>query len=105
MIRELSHNNFKDSISKGLCVVDFTASWCPDCRAVDPMLDILDKEFEGKIDIFKVSFDNETKLKDELHIRKIPTLIFYKNGIEELERLVEPSSIETIRKSFNALLD
>ncbi|WP_300971120.1 thioredoxin family protein [uncultured Helicobacter sp.] len=83
--------------------MDFSASWCPDCRFIDPMLETLDKELSEKVKFFKVSFDKETQLKDTLNIRKIPTLIFYKDGKEVGERLIEPRSIEAIRDAINTL--
>ena len=67
------------------------------------MLETLDKELSEKVKFFKVSFDKETQLKDTLNIRKIPTLIFYKDGKEVGERLIEPRSIEAIRDAINTL--
>lgn len=92
-----------DTIKQGFVVVDFSASWCPDCRHIDPMLEILAQEF-SQIAFYKVSFDNEIDLKNTLNIRKIPTLIFYNNGTEVGERLIEPKSIDVIRNACNALV-
>ena len=104
MTENIDSKRFYEVIKQGCVVVDFSAPWCPDCRAIDPMLEVLAQEFAGKITIFKVSFDTQTHLKDELNIRKIPTLIFYKDGKEVGERLIEPHSIESIRSAFNTLL-
>lgn len=52
-----------------------------------------------------LDFDTNEALKDELAIRRIPTLIFYKDGQEVLERLVEPDSMPTIEQMIQALLD
>ena len=103
MIASLDAASFNESIRQGYVVVDFSASWCPDCRFIDPMLETLDKELSEKVKFFKVSFDKETQLKDTLNIRKIPTLIFYKDGKEVGERLIEPRSIEAIRDAINTL--
>ncbi|TLD97260.1 thioredoxin [Helicobacter jaachi] len=104
MIENINSTRFYEVIKQGCCVVDFSASWCPDCRHIEPMLEILDKEFAGKVSIYKISFDTESTLKNELNIRKIPTLIFYKNAKEVGERLIEPRSIDSIRAAFNALI-
>ena len=87
MIESIDTTQFNEVIKQGCVVVDFTAPWCPDCRHIDPMLDILEKEFAGKVSFYKVSFDTQTDLKNTLNIRKIPTLIFYKNGEEVGERI------------------
>ena len=104
MIESIDKTRFYEVIKQGCVVVDFTAPWCPDCRHIDPMLELLEQEFAGKIEFYKVGFDTELELKDTLNIRKIPTLIFYKNGEEVGERLIEPRSIESIREALNSLL-
>nr|WP_317403987.1 thioredoxin family protein [uncultured Helicobacter sp.] len=104
MIESIDTAQFNEVIKQGCVVVDFTAPWCPDCRHIDPMLDILEKEFAGKVSFYKVSFDTQTDLKNTLNIRKIPTLIFYKNGEEVGERLIEPRSIDDIKNAINAFI-
>lgn len=104
MIESIDTAQFNEVIKQGCVVVDFTAPWCPDCRYIDPMLDILEKEFAGKVSFYKVSFDTQTDLKNTLNIRKIPTLIFYKNGEEVGERLIEPRSIDDIKNAINAFI-
>ncbi len=104
MIESIDTTQFNEVIKQGCVVVDFTAPWCPDCRHIDPMLDILEKEFAGKVSFYKVSFDTQTDLKNTLNIRKIPTLIFYKNGEEVGERLIEPRSIDDIKNAINAFI-
>lgn len=104
MIENIDKTRFDEVVKQGCVVVDFSASWCPDCRHIDPMLEVLEQEFAGKICFYKVSFDTELELKNTLNIRKIPTLIFYKDGKEVGERLIEPRSIEDIRNALNNLL-
>lgn len=53
---------------------------------------------------FKVSFDTEDSLKEELNIRRIPTIIFYRDGVEVGERLIEPSSVNDFEKAIQNIL-
>jgi thioredoxin-like negative regulator of GroEL len=39
-------------------------------------LEELAKEYEGKVDIYKVNVDSEQQLAEEFDIRSIPTLLF-----------------------------
>ena len=103
-IKNITETEFQQTIAQGCVVVDFSAPWCPDCRFIEPMLDTLAQEFAGQIQICKISFDDATELKSTLNIRKIPTLICYKDGVEVGERLIEPRSIDSIRTAFNTLL-
>ena len=62
------------------CLVDFYASWCGPCKMVAPILDELAKEYEGKIDIYKVDTEKEQDLAADFGIRSIPTLLFVPKG-------------------------
>ena len=64
----------------------------------------LAKTYKGKVEFFKVSFDESQDLKESLGIRKIPTLIFYKNAKEVGERLVEPSSQKPIERRSKSVI-
>ena len=50
------------------CLVDFHAPWCVYCKALSPILDQLAKEYEGKLDIYKVDVDQEP----EVHLKSAP---------------------------------
>lgn len=58
------------------CIVDFYASWCGPCKMIAPILDELAKEYERKIDIYKIDTEQEQELAAVFGIRSIPTLLF-----------------------------
>ena len=57
-------------------VIDFYADWCGPCKMVAPVLEALSKEYEGKIDIYKVNTENEQDLASAFGIRSIPSILF-----------------------------
>ena len=58
------------------CLIDFYADWCQPCKMVAPILEELSKEFEGKVNIYKINTEEETELSAAFGIRSIPSLLF-----------------------------
>ncbi len=58
------------------CVIDFWAPWCGPCRMVGPVLDELSKEYEGKINVYKINTDEEQELGAMFGIKSIPSILF-----------------------------
>ena len=58
------------------CVIDFYADWCGPCKMVAPILEELAKEYNGKIEIYKVNTEVEQELAAVFGIRSIPSLLF-----------------------------
>lgn len=58
------------------CVIDFYADWCGPCKMVAPILEELSREFEGKVDIYKVDTEAEQELAAVFGIRSIPSILF-----------------------------
>jgi len=58
------------------CVIDFYADWCGPCKMVAPVLEELAKDFEGKLDIYKVDTEEEQELAAVFGIRSIPSILF-----------------------------
>ena len=57
-------------------LVAFYADWCGPCKMVAPVLEELSKEYEGKVNIYKVDTEAEAELADVFGIRSIPTFLF-----------------------------
>jgi thioredoxin 1 len=58
------------------CIIDFYADWCGPCKMVAPILEELQKEYEGKIKIYKINTEVEQELAATFGIRSIPSLLF-----------------------------
>ncbi len=58
------------------CVIDFYADWCGPCKMVAPVLEELARDFEGKLDIFKVNTEEEMELAAVFGVRNIPSILF-----------------------------
>ncbi len=57
-------------------IIDFYADWCGPCKMVAPILEELEKEYGGKIKVFKVDTEQEQQLAGMFGIRSIPSILF-----------------------------
>jgi thioredoxin 1 len=83
-------------------LVEIFASWCPTCRAQQPILSKLESESKFKaLKVFKVDFDNQKDVVRAFGARSQSTLIMFK-GKQETGRTVgdtDPGSIAALLDS------
>ncbi len=58
------------------CIIDFYADWCAPCKMVAPILEDLAREYDGKIQVYKIDTEKEQELAAMFGIRSIPSLLF-----------------------------
>jgi thioredoxin 1 len=86
--------------AEGLVLLDFWAEWCGPCKMISPMLGEIAAEYQGKVTIAKLNIDDNPKTPQRFNVRGIPTLILFKNG------QVEGQKVGALRKSdLAAFLD
>lgn len=65
-----------------IAMVDFWAEWCGPCRMLGPTIEKLGQDYEGKALIGKVNVDEDGELARRYGVMGIPTVIFFKDGVE-----------------------
>lgn len=83
-------------------LVDFWAEWCMPCRALAPVLDELQTEFNGKVRFAKVNVDECRDVPARFGIRGIPTLILFQKG-QKVNELVGNQPKEKIRSMLQRI--
>ncbi|MGC8964810.1 MAG: thioredoxin [Brevinematia bacterium] len=87
-MKDLDISSFDSEVSQSeICLVDFWAEWCIPCKRVHPILEELDKEYNGKVKFFKVNVDENPELASKFKVVSIPTMIIFKKG-EPIDKVV-----------------
>ena len=103
MALNLNKDNFEQSISNGVALVDFWAEWCGPCKMQLPIIEEFSSEMEGKATIGKVNVDEQLELAQSFGIQSIPTLILFKDG-KPVKKLVGLHSKESLYEEVNQVL-
>jgi thioredoxin 1 len=61
-------------------IVDFTASWCPPCRALAPVFEKLSQTYVGKLRFARMDTDENLQTPVQVGIQGMPTLVLFANG-------------------------
>lgn len=80
IIKIHDENQFEQTISKGLVIVDFFATWCGPCRMIAPILEQVAEQHENVV-VSKVDVDENEDLARQFNIMSIPTILFFKDGM------------------------
>jgi putative thioredoxin len=61
-------------------VVDFWAPWCGPCRALGPVLEKVERDYDGKFRLVKVNSDQNPELAQRYRVRSIPYVVAFVDG-------------------------
>ncbi len=88
-IKHISDASFDTDVLKSErpVLVDFWAEWCGLCKMIAPILEEVAKEYDGKLLIAKMDVDANQAVPAKFGIRGIPTLILFKNGSVEAQKV------------------
>lgn len=83
-MREInSREEFEQVTSGSVVMVDFFAHWCEPCKMLSPILEEVEKEFEGQLQIVKVDVDKLGELAQAYGITNIPAICMLVDGKQQ----------------------
>ena len=84
-----SDANFENDVLKSSVpvLVDYWAEWCGPCKMIAPILDEIAGDYQGKLRIAKVNVDENQHVTQKYGIRSIPTLMLFKDGNVQAQKV------------------
>jgi thioredoxin 1 len=106
MALEITDSNFEELVIKSgkPAMLDFWAVWCPPCIKVGPIVDQMAVDYDGKAVIGKVDADNNAAITVKYGVRNLPTMLFFNEKGEVVDRLVGLTSKQEYEKKLMPLL-
>ncbi len=79
-------------------LVEFTARWCPPCRALAPVLEGLAAAHEGRLKVVAVDVDESQATAERWGVRSLPTTLLFRGGrvVQQLVGAVPRAKLESV---------
>ena len=100
-LQYLNDENFEAEVSNGITLVDFYADWCGPCRMMEPIIEELAEEVEGKAKIAKLDIETAQQVASNYNVTSIPTLILFKEG-QEMQRIVGVKDKDALKEVLDS---
>lgn len=78
-------------------LLDFWAPWCGPCRIMDPIIEEVEKEYSGKLEIVRINVDEDPTKASQYGVMSIPTYIVEKDGKESNRRIGSMPKAELVK--------
>ena len=81
-MKVLRDNDFDGEVlqSELPVVVDFSATWCGPCKAMEPILAALAEAYEGRVKVVKVDVGEAPNVAMRYMVQSVPTFLFFRQG-------------------------
>ena len=101
----ITNENFQKEVlrSKQPVLVEFSTDWCGTSHIIAPIIKEMAVKFKDDIKFCKIDIDEYKEVAKQYGIRRIPTILLFKNG-KVVDFVYGAVSREILIKKLNALL-
>jgi len=98
MATVVTAQNYAEVVEKSALPVllDVWAEWCAPCRALEPILEEIEKTYNGKLVVAKLNADEDQELSQKLGVYGLPTVRLFKGGKIVFEAVGLPDKTKLI---------
>ncbi|MFD6153235.1 thioredoxin family protein [Streptomyces sp. NPDC060243] len=103
-VTHLTDDRFASDVllAPGPVFVEFTATWCPPCRQLAPVLADLARERAGELRVVALDVDEAPLTAARYGVLAAPTMILFRDG-EPLGKLVGARSGRRLREELDRM--
>jgi thioredoxin 1 len=81
-VHEVDDSSFDKEVvnAAGPVLVDFSATWCGPCKKLEPVVNEIAGEYDGRLKVVKVDVDKAPGAAAKFDVMSVPTLILFRDG-------------------------
>ena len=81
----------------GVVALDFYQASCPPCRALEPRLEKIARQYVDRLPIYRVDIDRDMPIAERFAVKSIPTILLVRAGTEvaRLDGLITDRDVTT----------
>ena len=84
-------------------LVDFWAEWCGPCHALEPVIQELAEEFDGRVKFVKLDTEQSFDIPARYGVRSLPTLMIFNDG-EQVDQIMGLRPKVVLKRSLDKII-